>query len=266
MNPFYRDSFGKSSIWGQKSKFSSISSKENDREWTNGGGGGAYHSWGRGPKDLFGEGLRYIFHSPEFSTPLCRSLTVVAAPIRQDNAKRNNIQIRCRVKNWPQNYPFWVRNWPFFLFFKNHPLSAGKTKFFKKKKNKNGQNWPFPESKNWPIHVAQHRGANIWLRQGQFLTREISLFGPFLAFSKDMLKPHFYSVFGTNVHFLSPPPKIRNTISEHNCANWKNVPFFCFFAFWACPFLLFFFWEEWKIQNGKQNNKKRKQNHKMQTR
>ena len=46
-----------------------ISSKENDRAWKK--GGGTYHGWG-GSKKRFWGGV--LWFSPEFSTPLCRSV------------------------------------------------------------------------------------------------------------------------------------------------------------------------------------------------
>ena len=49
-----------------------------------------------------------------------------------------------------------------------------------------------------------------------------------------------YGVFSKNVHILSPPQKIRNTICEHNCVDWQKVLFFfgggvCRVRF-LCPF------------------------------
>ena len=51
-----------------------VSSKENNRAKTNGGGVKTYHRWG-GVQNRFWEGvLWYVFPPSEFSTPLCFSL------------------------------------------------------------------------------------------------------------------------------------------------------------------------------------------------
>ena len=57
-----------------------LSFKGNDRESPKKGGGGK-RIVGGGSKNVFGEGffanLRYVFHPPEFSTPLGRSLKIL---------------------------------------------------------------------------------------------------------------------------------------------------------------------------------------------
>ena len=102
------------------------------------------------------------------------------------------------------------------------------------------------------------KGQFSWVKKSatcldQFLTqawtkfwlKTCDTFWPFLFFN--MLKPHFYSIFSKNCIF-KPAPKIKNTICEHNCPNWKElfVPLsaFCFLGFLLCPFLLFFGEEE----------------------
>ena len=49
-----------------------VSSKENDRAWTI--GGETCHRWGGLSRTVLGEGFLVRFTSPEFSTPLCRTL------------------------------------------------------------------------------------------------------------------------------------------------------------------------------------------------
>ena len=65
------------------------------------GGGETYRGWG-GPKTFLGRGfspnLRYVFHPPEFSTPLGRSLTFVLCNGRVRNWKINCQIIFCAIR------------------------------------------------------------------------------------------------------------------------------------------------------------------------
>ena len=63
-----------------------VSSKENNRAKTNGGG---KRIIGGGVQNRFWEGvLWYVFPSPEFSTPLCFSLTIEAEKPQPEMAPR----------------------------------------------------------------------------------------------------------------------------------------------------------------------------------
>ena len=119
-----------------------------------------------------------------------------------------------------------------FFFFKNLLLSAGRMRISKKnEENKKTQITLFWVN-IWSNYVAQHAWTKSWLNLGSSLDSFFLTFWGPLFIDKKMLKPLFYSVFSKNLHFWSPPPppKIRNTIYEHNCANW------CF----CCPFFLRF--------------------------
>ena len=110
---------------------------------------------------------------------------------------------------------FWVKHlsifplFPFF-FFKILLISVGSMRFFKKNNLKR-------EDKELPF----------------FWVNLFHIFGPFFPFSH-MLKPHFLQGFQQKLHVCCPPQKIRNTICEHNCANW------CFFVLFCCIFVVFF--------------------------
>ena len=48
---------------------------------------------------------------------------------------------------------------------------------------------------------------------------------------------------------LSPPPKIGNTICEHNCANWKAIaPFFCILVLVFAVSVFRLFWRGMRNQ------------------
>ena len=102
--------------------------------------------------------------------------------------------------------------------------------------------WDFPNKwrkrqitivwvKTWSDYIAQHVWTKFWLNLGPSFD---STFLTFLAFQK-MPKPLFYSVF-SKICIFKPTPQNRNTICEHNCANWKKTfvgfffSIFCVFA------------------------------------
>ena len=110
--------------------------------------------------------------------------------------------------------------------------------------------------------VLSQPWAKFWLNLFDFWV----FFFPF--FSLKICWNHYvYSVFSNNLHFLSPPPKIRNTICEHNCANFFYFgPFFsAFLLFWVFVVSVFwsFVWEEWKKTKFKTQQQQRNENHKM---
>ena len=114
----------------------------------------------------------------------------------------------------------------------------------------------FLKLKNWSNRVAQHAWTSFWL----------TIVRLFFGCCKNMLRP-LYSVLGKNVHFLSPPPKIRNTI----CEPTNNILgcFFCIFVLGGvCAVSVFCLsWEQWKTKRTKlQNKTRKKKDHKMQTR
>ena len=129
----------------------------------------------------------------------------------------------CRVKNWSKICLFkgqeLVRE---FVFFPFHVLlSEGRKRF-----STESQNWPFLKVKTGPIRLRNILGPIFDLCLNQFLTVKNWQCLPILVVT-NMLKPLFYSAFSKTLHVLSPRPKNRNTICEHNCANWKNGVLFC---------------------------------------
>ena len=151
-------------------------------------------------------------------------------------------------KSCPKLALFWVKmcpNVPFyslFVFFKNRLLFAGGMRFFEKSCATYLDSFL---TQPWP---------DYWLNL-------FHVFGPFFL-SQRMLKPLFYRVFSKHNIFVAHPPKIRNTICEHNCANWNFFLsfFFCIlvFLFLLCPGF-WSFWKEWKTkQKWTQNNQKNK--------
>ena len=127
--------------------------------------------------------------------------------------------------------------------------------FFSKKGPNTILKWPFSWAKNWFNYVAQHTWTNFRLR-----------LGPILDIFKTSWNHYFYSAFSVQLHSKRPPPKIRTTICEHNCANrTRSVVPFSAFLFWVfCCVWLFFFHlfggEEWKSKWTQIQNKTTKRN------
>ena len=89
---------------------------------------------------------------------------------------------------------------------------------------------------------------------------------PFFPFLKICWNPYFIGFSAETNIFVAHPPKIRNTICEHNCANWFFLSIvFCILGFggFCCVRFLVFF-----ERNAKLNTKqpKKTHDHKMQTR
>ena len=147
--------------------------------------------------------------------------------------------------------------------------------------------WSFPKNKrknknifwveNLSNFVAQHNWTDFQRNLGQIFNSTILLIFGLFSFLKKC-RNHYFIVFSAkNWKFISPPQKLKNTICEHNCANWFFfVRFFsAFLLFWVFAVSGFLggglFWEEWKKQKKdkfktKQQKTKRKKDHKMQTR
>ena len=126
------------------------------------------------------------------------------------------------------------------------------------KKNKKKTNITICCVKTWSNYVAQHTWTSFDSTLDQVLTQP---FWHFLAFFllKICWNHDFYSVFSKNLHYLShPPPKHRNTICEHNCANWKCLFFSAFFVFCCVRFLLLF-GRGMKTKNKTQNKTTKKE-------
>ena len=141
----------------------------------------------------------------------------------------------------------------------------GEWDFSKKKQKKRRQKITIFWVENLSNYVAQHNWTDFRLNLGQIFGSTILLIFCFFPFSKKLKAqtPNFIGFSAQDNIFCSPPPKLRNTICEHNSANWFFcLSFFCIFVFWVfcCVwFLGGLFWEEWKNkkrQKSKQNNKK----------
>ena len=164
----------------------------------------------------------------------------------------------------------WVKIGPGFLLF--FLLCLSKIALFlqneifqkniwRKNKTKIARFWV----KTWSNYVARHAWTKFWRNLGPSFDSTFLTFWLFFHF-QDMLKPLFYSVFSKTL-FFKPTPENRNTICEHNCANWFFLfVFSCIFAFWGFCCVWFFGGlflvgvkkTPKKGQNSKQNNKKGK--------
>ena len=174
------------------------------------------------------------------------------------------ICVCCRVENPSKNCPFlsWksVQQFPFFtvLFFKSLFFFCRENEIFKKYRKKR-------KKETIPLKIRPILLRNII---GQIFNATLDVF--FLI--EKVPKPLFYSVFSQNEILKPTPKKLKNTICEHNCANWFFCPFFCILFFWSFCYVRFFgglFFErnEKTTKNSKQNKKlKKKKDHKMQTR
>ena len=165
---------------------------------------------------------------------------------------------------------YWVKNLSKFsslfplLLFKYVFLSGGRMRLFKIKRKKRQQITICLSQKSAQLCCATCLD--------RFLSQPFSQFLDTLPFFSKYGETTICIVFSAKHVFCSPTPKIRNTICEHNCANWF-CPFFSIFHFGggglSCPFWGHFFLKGMdKRQKTKLNTKepKTKQDHKMQTR
>ena len=156
----------------------------------------------------------------------------------------------CSVENLYKTCPFlsWksVQNVLFFLFFQNILLSAGRMRFYKNKRTKKNT---FCWVEICPIMLRNRIGQ---IFNSAFFT----CLAPF-SFLKQCSNPIFIGL-SAKITFLQPTPKIRNTICEHNCANWFFVcPFFSAFLVWGGFAVSGFFGLFLKIKQWTQNNQNR---------
>ena len=181
----------------------------------------------------------------------------------------------CRVENLSKIALFWVEICPKFLFFhvlvflfQKYSSFCGESEIFQKQNKRKENKWlkiTIFWVKNLSNYVAQHNWTDFRLNLGQIFDSTILLIFCLFSFLKICSNPYSYSFSANNNIFVAHPQKIRNTICEHNCANWFfGVSFFSAFlvlgvldvsVFWGS-----FSWEEWKKQKqrqiSKQNNKK----------
>ena len=180
-----------------------------------------------------------------------------------------HIYICCRAENLSKNCTFlsWKSVQMFlFMFQKYSPFCKENAILIKKKKENKKQKNTFCWAENLSNYVAQHNWTDFQLNLGQIFSSTILLIFFLFSFLKRCSNPNFYSAFSKNNLFVAHPPKIRNTICEHDCANWF-LSFSAYFGFWGyccVRFCWIFFWKEWKTKNTKQPSMK--QDHKMQTR
>ena len=177
------------------------------------------------------------------------------------------IYIYCSVKNWSKNCLFFeskkVQAFFFLSFFAFQKSSSFR------KENEKGE-WDFQkETKkteitilwvtNWSNYDAQHAWTNFDSTLGRFLTRPFWHFLAVFGLSK-YAEATIFVVFSAKMHCLNPPQKLRNTICEHNCANWEKCCFnqhYWFKGFLPCPVFAFSFEVNEKTQQKiKKNNKK----------
>ena len=159
-----------------------------------------------------------------------------------------HIYICCRVKYWSKFFFFFP-----FMFYLDL-LPSWLMRFFKKAPKKD-QKWPLSWVKIGPIMLRNMLGLIFDSSLDQCLTQGIWHFGAIFGLFKNMPKPLFIYCFQQQMHFESPPPKIGNTICEHNRPNSKRSllfsAFFIFFRF-CCVWLCFaFFWRGMKTPQNK---------------
>ena len=89
----------------------------------------------------------------------------------------------------------------------------------------------------------------------KFWLNLLGILEPF-SFYKRCWNHYFIVLSPRNWNFLAHPKQLRNTICEHNCANWKMF----LSVFFALLFLFFFavsgFWGVFSLRGMKKNNKK----------
>ena len=175
-----------------------------------------------------------------------------------------SIYICCRVRNLSTNCLFWVNNLSkcpcFSLFvFKNIILSAGRTRFKKKKtKRQSRQTITIFWVKNLSDYVAQHAWTHCWLNLGQIFDSTFFTCLAFSSFLKICWNPYYMGI-NKNSIFVAHPPKIRNTICEHNYANWLFVLFSAFLAFWVFAVSGILGGNEWKSKKTKLDTQPKKE-------
>ena len=144
---------------------------------------------------------------------------------------------------------------PFWFCFPNTLLSARRMSFFKTMKQDDKQ-LLFFESKICPIMLRNMLGQVFDSTLDRFLAQPFRSFVGHFPF-QNMLKP----LRSAKHCILAPLPQSRNTICEHNCANWKTfVIFFLhfFLVFFCCPFIRRFFFEQRKNKKKRFKTKQQK--------
>ena len=149
-----------------------------------------------------------------------------------------------------------------FLFFSFSVFLQGEWYFQKNWRKLEDSNYHFLSQNLVQLCCAACLDQVLTQPWTKFWLNLFDMFGPFFLFQ--MCWNHsFYNAFSKNLHFLSPPQKIRNTICKHNCAKWSFIHFFlhfCFYVFLLCPV----FWVDFlrgtnkKKTKPKTNNKKGK--------
>ena len=104
----------------------------------------------------------------------------------------------------------------------------------------------------------------------RFLTQPFSHFWHIFLFFKVCWNHYLYRVSSKNCNFVAHPQKLGTLFVNTTALTDFFCAFFCilFSGFLLCPFFCLF-WKEWKTKKNKhwpQNNQKKKQDHKMQTR
>ena len=127
----------------------------------------------------------------------------------------------------------------------------------KERKHKKGSRLTIFRSHKLVNYVAQHAWTSFWLRLGPIVDSGDLTFAGHFWLLQTMTKPLFLQCFQQSA-FLSPPQKLRNTVCEHNRANWTKMFLFRQFSLFEsllCP-VFAFLWEEWKIKTNKQKRNK----------
>ena len=140
----------------------------------------------------------------------------------------------------------------FSFFLKDILFSAGRMRLVKtcaKIVLNSPQSWVHI----WSNYVAQHAWSRYWPNLGPDIDSTFWTFGHLLVIFCCSLfaEATMYIVFSAQTStFLSPPPKNRNNICEHDCTKWKIIFCYVFDLFLARH-------EEAKNEKNKKNKQKR---------